>query len=1141
MSSLQQGNRFLPFPTNNLQRKQLSMQGGLPQSLSGSETDVSTSNENLSNEERYVIRHTARQEPQGQENQQQSPSRSSSHKENIPNIQGNLHNRNSLKDSLNGSNRNSLKESLNGSNRNSLKDSINGSNRNSLKDNLSNRSIGSNRSSLDVSTSSYNTLIIHNANDDSSWIPSGRLSGVVREHADVGYLYCDGNGKGHTSSPTMQSLSNLPHEDYVHEQSGGSGCQEITDIPDDYLSQSQVLKHLAKEVKVPPYTNNGSSLEMRLGEVRIRDGDRGKQSDNEYENRGCYVSTLLPFNKQKILGPTEKLTISRSQPDLSKVLREELYLTRVRSPRPQTKGREEIERETTEIWPPSEMVQIVIQENSALKLELERCYNKVSKSQKLEQEIAKVHRAHEELAASCERREKLERAARMRLQNDCRRLTELNRALRDQIDLLSTRTDSPPIVETMRKELTQRELLIGQLITQNKELTAAKERQEIELAAQRATLQEQRTHIDILDTALTNAQGNVVRLEEECRKKQVYVERVGQLQRALSSLQASSDRREETERQLRGQLEKELREGGGGGGGGNGNELTSNGETIVDLKRRLRERDEKIMSLEGDVAKWEQRYLEESALRQAAIDAASLPKDAKIAALEKTSQDAEKLIAEARSEKMRHMDEVHAAQKKLADLESRMKDLESKLAERDAMIRVLQKHTYDKDSSSSSGVGSYPAAHSSHSSTSADHHTALTSTPELVSSVLGGGSGYGSTGSYGVTDSYKYRKQGSFEQTNKSLDDQLKELDSQLLSKRALCCFPGFSNPGTASRKGKIPKPLLAGVDSTGTSSTASSKSRLLDDSSGSGGDVVSPSIIEFANAAARLKGTISRLSDGGGKPTEDMMLLEKQGRSSQRQRMTSEVSGEPRRAGSLPPSSLPRPPRTVKTTSNSRYCRLSDTETRKKSDPGLSLDTTNGSGAKGGGVKMTRDSSGNCSSIEYGRFDTAAKILRSKKKSPVESFMTNSTLKKSSAGAGASGHEYERLQPDTITGGGRKKSLTAGSNSCMSEFAVKHREIQSRSLIPPPPPPSSRSRIGEYGRLSDGESSSVTAAIKGGGNTLRKQTGGSSRGQSTGSIVSSKSGGRDSGGTASSEASTTSLPPIKARSIPRPNYRIQF
>lgn len=324
---------------------------------------------------------------------------------------------------------------------------------------------------------------------------------------------------------------------------------------------------------------------------------------------------------------------------------------------------------------------------------------------------------------------------------------------------------------------------------------------------------------------------------------------------------------------------------------------------------------------------------------------------------------------------------------------------------------------------------------------------------------------------------------------------------------------------------------------------------------------MVSSSIIEFANAAARLKGTISRLSDGAGgagKPTEDMMLLEKQGRSSQRQRMAAEVGGEPRRAGSLPPSSLPRPPRALKATSaNSRYCRLSDTETRKKSDPGPGmLDTSSAmSGASGGGAgKTMRDSSGNCSSIEYGRFDTgavvavaatAAKASRGKKKTSVESLIANSSLKKSSvggSGGGGGGHEYERLQSDTVIS--RKKSLVGG-NPCALESAVRHRE--NRSFIPPPPSSSSfssssRTRIGEYGRLSDGESSAA-AVLKGAGNTLRKQTtaGGSSRGQSTGSIVSSKSG-RDSGGTASSEASTTSLPPTKARSIPRPsNYRIQF
>lgn len=95
--------------------------------MSGSETDVSTSNENLSNEEKYVIRHTARQEPQGQENLQSS-------------------NRSSLRDSL-----------------------------------------PSNRSSLDVSSSSYNTLIIHSAGDE-PWIGKHSLNSVV-DKFDILFLF----------------------------------------------------------------------------------------------------------------------------------------------------------------------------------------------------------------------------------------------------------------------------------------------------------------------------------------------------------------------------------------------------------------------------------------------------------------------------------------------------------------------------------------------------------------------------------------------------------------------------------------------------------------------------------------------------------------------------------------------------------------------------------------------------------------------------------------------------------------------------------------------------------------------------------------------------------------------------------------
>ncbi|XP_049821497.1 angiomotin-like protein 1 isoform X2 [Aethina tumida] len=738
MGSLEQSNRFRTFIQ--------ACQGNFPQSLSGSETDVSTSNENLSNEEKYAIRHTPRQEPQGQENLQVS-------------------NRSSLRDSL-----------------------------------------PSNRSSLDVSSSSYNTLIIHSAGDE-SW--SGRNSGP-RETTNMSPL----NYAVHQNSSVFADPKLSPSQKRASASPSPSitstGVQEITEIPDDYLSQSSVLKHLAKEVKVP--SPNGNNKQETI------DGMKFDPSNFDINNlppppeypKWSDKSPLLAAvnNKNKI--NAEKLSLSKSQPDLSSIgMRKHSdfagFRRGVSAPRPPTKGREESDSKSEEVWSSADMVEILIQENSALKNELEKCYQTVEKTQKLEHEIQKVYKTQEELVQSSDRRERLERAARSRLQADNRRYQEQNRALREQVDLLSAQILSVPDnngPDSLRREITKRDVFINQLISQNKELTAAKERQEIELAAQRATLQEQRTHIDILDTALTNAQGNVVRLEEECRKKQVYVERVAQLQRALQSLQLASERREQTEKKLRLQLERELQRTKAAQGdiskSGWDSPNGSGSESASELKKRLREKEENIMRLEGECSKWEQRYLEESALRQAAIDAASIPKDAKIAALEKTSQETEKIIAEARNEKIRHMDEVHAAQKKVADLESRVKDLESKLAEKDAMIKVLQKHTYDKDVSSMLGRSPHHTPHASLAGGEFDHCLGTTvSREELVSSVLTNSTAYGSGNSYTGSDSSyhmpsysKYESNKSFDTAKQAIGNQLKEidnqLDSQLLSKDSL-------------------------------------------------------------------------------------------------------------------------------------------------------------------------------------------------------------------------------------------------------------------------------------------------------------------------------------------------------------------
>lgn len=52
-------------------------------------------------------------------------------------------------------------------------------------------------------------------------------------------------------------------------------------------------------------------------------------------------------------------------------------------------------------------------------------------------------------------------------------------------------------------------------------------------------------------------------------------------------------------------------------------ELTSTELSSSALRLQLREKEERILALEADITKWEQKYLEESTMRQFAMDAAA--------------------------------------------------------------------------------------------------------------------------------------------------------------------------------------------------------------------------------------------------------------------------------------------------------------------------------------------------------------------------------------------------------------------------------------------------------------------------------------------------------------------------------------
>lgn len=52
-------------------------------------------------------------------------------------------------------------------------------------------------------------------------------------------------------------------------------------------------------------------------------------------------------------------------------------------------------------------------------------------------------------------------------------------------------------------------------------------------------------------------------------------------------------------------------------------DLTATELSSSALRLQLREKEERILALEADITKWEQKYLEESTMRQFAMDAAA--------------------------------------------------------------------------------------------------------------------------------------------------------------------------------------------------------------------------------------------------------------------------------------------------------------------------------------------------------------------------------------------------------------------------------------------------------------------------------------------------------------------------------------
>ncbi|XP_073674199.1 angiomotin-like protein 1 isoform X1 [Garra rufa] len=328
-----------------------------------------------------------------------------------------------------------------------------------------------------------------------------------------------------------------------------------------------------------------------------------------------------------------------------------------------------------------QMLEILKEENQSLRQELHKQNEKASKLQQLEAETLRLSAAHESLVKSSSKRDALEKTMRNKLEAEIRRLHDFNRDLRDRLE-----TANQQLASQEPKEQDDGHLYLSQRRESLKDL----EKLEVEAANLRSANEDQRRHIEILEQALNNAQSKVLKLEEELSKKQKYVERVERLQQALVQLQIACEKREQLERRLRTRLERELESMRTQQRAGVDVPLSvceSSAPALLDL---LREREERILGLEADMTHWEQKYLEESAMRQFAMEAA-----ATAAAQRDTT-----IIQHSRSGSYSdcslwlHEDENRIqSSRHCQEMEQRMKDLHAQLLEKDAMIKVLQQRS----------------------------------------------------------------------------------------------------------------------------------------------------------------------------------------------------------------------------------------------------------------------------------------------------------------------------------------------------------------------------------------------------------------------------------------------------------------
>ncbi|CAJ0956410.1 unnamed protein product, partial [Mesorhabditis belari] len=337
------------------------------------------------------------------------------------------------------------------------------------------------------------------------------------------------------------------------------------------------------------------------------------------------------------------------------------------------------------------LVNSLREENLSLKKQIDVMKIKTNRLQQLEAAHKSIEAEYEFLMKEKEKNDTLEKTAFQTMENRMKHLHRENEAMKDEIARLNERFQGHQFSLDYQQQINKLNITLTDLYTQNESLKGTLSRQAVEVQAQRRNLEEQRTHIAMLETALSNAQDRLTRKEKMYEEHAAKPEGTAYLENLLHDAIVDKQQREKAHAEEKARLEMEIAQlkmiinkENGVGGIKLGSSRIGPDENSDKYKKVLIDKEKRITRLEKDVMDLRRKLHEEAERKKDALDAVSGSLEAKIKRLEDEKIERDRRIAELSEEKERLNDllidkrDEDAARRDL----HRMEEMRQKIDER---------------------------------------------------------------------------------------------------------------------------------------------------------------------------------------------------------------------------------------------------------------------------------------------------------------------------------------------------------------------------------------------------------------------------------------------------------------------------